>query len=97
MIEFNMEDKYLVCSFPERLDTNYCAENSDELLQKIEESGREVIFDLQKTAYISSAFLRICLQISKEKGRECFSLTNVCPSVKKVFKIAGFDKLMNIR
>ena len=97
MVEFNREDKYLVCSFPERLDTSYCLENSEGLLQKIEESGMPVIFDLQKTNYISSAFLRICLQVCKEKGKEYFSLTNIAPSVKKVFKIAGFDKLMNIR
>lgn len=97
MVEFHAEGKYLVCAFPERLDTNYCVEHSEELLQKIEVSGMEVIFDLGKTDYISSAFLRICLQVCKERGKESFSLTNIAPSVKKVFKIAGFDKLMNIR
>ena len=97
MVEFTVEDENLVCSFPQRLDTRYCLECEKELFEKIRESKMFVVFDLQRTNYISSAFLRICLQVSKEGGRENFLLTNVCSSVKKVFKIAGFDQIMNIK
>ena len=97
MVEFTVKDEKLVCSFWEQLDTAYCLEYESELFKKIRESKMPIIFDLKKTNYVSSFFLRICLQVSKEKGGKNFSLINVCPSVKKVFKIAGFDQLMVIR
>ncbi len=96
MVEFTVKEEKLVCSFLERLDTTYCLKYENELFEKIRKTKMPIIFDLQKTNYVSSSFLRICLQACKEKGGKNFSLTNVCPSVKKVFKIAGFDQLMPI-
>ena len=96
MVEFTVKEEKLVCSFLERLDTAYCLDCESKLFEKIRESKMPIIFDLQKTNYVSSSFLRICLQAAKEKGGKNFSLTNVCPSVKKVFKIAGFDQVMTI-
>ena len=55
-----------------------------------------VVFDLKNVDYISSAFLGICIMISKEVGRENFSIVNVNPAMKKVFKIAKLDTILNV-
>jgi len=96
MVEFTTKDGKLICTFSQRLDTVHCSECEADLYLKMRQSKLPVTFDLQGIDYVSSAFLRICLGFAKEIGRENFSLINLCPSVKKVFKIAGFDQLMTI-
>jgi len=51
---------------------------------------------MQDVDYVASAFLRMCLKVVKEVGPRNFSVINVHPNVKKVFKIAGFDKQLSI-
>jgi anti-anti-sigma factor len=101
MVNFNIEEniteeKSLVCTFGERMDTVKCQEVETELLNKVVETKMPVIFDVEKVAYVSSAFLRLCLRTAKEVGSGNFSIVNVQPNVKKVFKIAGFDKQLTI-
>jgi len=102
MVQFDIEEnitgeKKLVCSFSERLDTENCSKFEDEIYQKVQESKIPVIFDLQHVDYVSSAFLRICLQVSRKVGIENLSIINVHPNVKRVFKIAGFDKQITVQ
>lgn len=97
MVEFDVKGKELICSFSGRLDTVSCMKWEDELRGKVQESKVPVIFDLQGVDYIASSFLRICLRAAKEVKSEEFSLINVSPSVKKVFKIAGFDRQLTIK
>jgi len=101
MVNFNIEEniteeKNLVCTFGVRMDTTKCQEIEAELLNKVVETKIPVIFDLEEVDYVSSAFLRLCLRIAKEVGTGNFSIINVHPNVKKVFKIAGFDKQLTI-
>jgi len=101
MVRFIVEDsgagsKNLVCNFSGRMDTASCSECENELFEKVTELKAPVIFDMQEVDYVSSAFLRICLKLLKTVGTESFSLVNVHPNVKKVFKIAGFDRQITI-
>jgi anti-sigma B factor antagonist len=97
MIEFTKSDGKLICTFGERLDTANCTEFQDKLYETIAESkDAAVVFDMQRVDYVASIFLGICIKIYKKKGPENFSLINVRPNVKKVFKITGLDKLINI-
>ncbi|NQT33323.1 MAG: STAS domain-containing protein [Candidatus Omnitrophica bacterium] len=101
MVQYNLESNItnepnLICAFTERLDTANCLEIEDELINKVRESKAPVIFNLQDVDYVASAFLRMCLKVAKEVGPENFSVINVHPNVKKVFKIAGFDKQISI-
>jgi anti-anti-sigma factor len=95
----NMEEKndHLLCSFSGKLDTYDCKqweENYREMMQKKDSS---VVFDLKGIDFVSSLFLKICLQTAKEVTVEKFSITNVSPMVKKVFKIAGLDTQLKIQ
>lgn len=101
MVQYNLErditnEPKLICAFTERLDTASCLEIEEELVSKVRESKAPVVFNLQDVDYVASAFLRMCLKIAKEVGTGNFSVINVHPNVKKVFKIAGFDKQMSI-
>lgn len=101
MVNFNIEEniteeKSLICTFGERMDTTKCQEIETELLDKVVETKIPVVFDLMKVDYVSSAFLRLCLRIAKEVETANFSIVNVNPSVKKVFMISGFDKILTI-
>ena len=97
MVKYNVTGRELICSFHERLDTLACSEIEEKLIEMINESQKKVIFDLQGIEYIASAFLRICIKTGKIKGTENFSIVNVTPTVKKVFKIADLDKIFKIR
>ena len=96
MIAYNISDGKLLCSFVGQLDTAACEEFRNQLWEKVQELKLPVIFDMQKVDYVSSEFLRICIQVFKEVGDEKFVLVDVHPSVKKVFKISGLDKLMKV-
>jgi len=87
----------LVFLFSGRLDTEGCIEYQNKIEQKVKGTEHAVVFDFQNVTYISSAFLRVCIKTVKEKGPNQFSIINVVPNIKKVFKIAGFDHLMHIR
>ncbi len=101
MVDFNIEDnitqeKTLVCSFSRKMDTAECQKVEDQLFDKVVEEKIPVVFDLDEVDYVSSAFLRLCLRVAKEVGPANFSIMNVHPNVKKVFKIAGFDRQLTI-
>jgi anti-anti-sigma factor len=87
------EGKY-ICVFSGKLDTGACAGIESAIQSKLAEPGAPVVFDLAGIDYISSAFLRICLKMGKQ-SRD-FSIVHVDPSIKKVFMIAGFDRILRI-
>ena len=95
-VEQNIEGKQLVCSFAEKLDTAASQQIEIELYEKVRENKEAVIFDLEKVDYICSGFLRIRIRVAKEVGSGNFSVINVTPNIKKVFKIAGLDKQLNL-
>lgn len=96
-MQYTHDAEKVTCSFDGRLDTARCLEVEGEICTRLSGIKVPVIFDMAKVGYVSSAFLRLCLKIAKETGSGRFSLTGVCPEVKKVFKIAGFDKIINIQ
>ena len=97
MVNYIAGAEKLVCPFEDRMDTAQCLATEKEIFEKIQGVGTPIVFDLEKVAYIASSFLRICIRACKEVGAERFSLIHVCPEVKKVFKIAGFDRQINIQ
>ena len=96
MIKYKTENGALICTFTGRLDTASCSQWEKDIYEKVSQSDGPIIFDLNKIDYIASMFLRICIKVAKEVGTENFSLINVSPFVKKVFKIAGLDNQIKI-
>lgn len=104
--DFNPEKRELTCIFKGRLDTVLCNQVSLELQSKynsLTEHGNpdelldfELVFDLKEVNYISSSFIRLCVGGMKKVKDGGFSISNVDPFIKKTFKIAGLDEILNV-
>jgi anti-anti-sigma factor len=98
MVNFITTDEgNLICSFTGSLNSDVCMKLTGELSAKISETRGKVVFDLKGVDYIASSFLRICQKFYKEVGSGNFSIINVSPAVKKVFKMTGFEQIMDIQ
>ncbi len=105
--EHDATEHKLVCRFPARLDTPACLVIQEHIAEKINllktpgdaslVQGETVVFDLQDVTYISSSFIRICMFTAQQFSKGDFSIIHCDPFVKKTFKIAGLDELLNIR
>ncbi len=57
-----------------------------------------LLMDFERVAYISSAGLRVCLAMARqfnEPGKQ-FGICSLNDSVREVFTISGFDKIVSI-
>lgn len=96
MVKFTVEGSVLICRFSGNMDTESCQAVSEDLLKNIKESKGPVVFDLEKVDYVSSMFLGLCVTALKQLGPGNLSIINIRPNVKKVFKIAKIDALINL-
>ncbi|HBM16209.1 MAG TPA: hypothetical protein DD381_07720 [Lentisphaeria bacterium] len=86
----------VVCKFLGRIDTTKCIDAEKVVMESIE--GAEVIvFDLDGVEYVASSFLRLCGKASHKVDTNNFSIVNVVPSVKKVFKVSGLSEKLNVQ
>ena len=53
----------------------------------------ELVFDLTKVDYISSAGLRVLLASQKKMSGKKMLILGACPAVKEVFDITGFSDI----
>ncbi|HJO94321.1 MAG TPA: STAS domain-containing protein [Victivallales bacterium] len=84
-----------ICKFAGRMDTTKCIDAERKIMQAIE-GADEIVFNLDGVEYIASSFLRLCGKASHKVHSGNFSIINVAPSVKKVFKIAGLAERLNL-
>jgi hypothetical protein len=106
MVEFIISDKEnkIVCLLNGRFGANENEPFLARLTGKLEvyrdslpEHTRfKVCFDMKNVTFIASAFIRICLTISREVDAENFTIINAAPLIKKTFMIAGLDKALNV-
>lgn len=80
--------------FGPELNGMVCDEIEEELATQISAAGKKhsdlvVEFDLSKTRYITSAFLRLCIFYAKTVGRKNFRLLNLNDNVKHVFAVCS--------
>lgn len=83
----------ITCLLSGRLDTVISLELEPQI-DRITDPGRKLVFNFAGVDYISSTFLRICLKKYKELGGTGFWIEAPKPDIKKVFKIAGLEKLI---
>ena len=102
MVAFNYDPgkKILTASFSGRLDS-LAVQKLSEIIQvnlpmKDGKSEDKIIFDLREVDYISSSFIRICVNTAKQTGSGQFSIAHCQPFIKKTFKISGLDDILNV-
>lgn len=81
-----------------RVDGSNAPEFQEALKDAVGEDARTVVLDFEKLSYISSAGLRVILMFAKQMRREniSFAACSLIASVKDIFAISGFDKIIPI-
>ena len=89
-------DDNLVITLEGRLDST----NSQELMDTISNSLQgvtDLVIDLEKLEYMSSAGLRVMLSAQKMMNKQGkMTVRNVSELVKSVFAITGMDSVINL-
>ncbi|MEX2628374.1 MAG: STAS domain-containing protein [Tistlia sp.] len=88
-----------VMSLAGKLDTVSSPEVQSALTAALEAADKGVVIDMAEVAYVSSAGLRVMLiggKTAKAKDK-AFRLAGLKPAVAEVFKMSGFDRLLEIR
>ena len=94
-IDLNKENDKLIISLEGRLDTNTSPELESEY-EKLDE--KNIVLDLEKLNYISSAGLRVLLTMQKEMNKKgSLEIINVCDEVLDIFEVTGFNDILNIK
>ena len=108
MLDFNFDPKsrVLTCIFRGRMDTIVSSQVSSELDSKFRSLIKHealdelldfgLVFDLKEVSFISSSFIRLCVAGKKKVKDGSFSIVNTDPFIKKTFKIAGLDEILNL-
>ena len=95
-IEKNLNEKNLVVALEGRLDTVTAPQLEEELKTGLE-GVTDLVIDLSKLEYVSSAGLRVLLsafKIMRNKGE--MKVTNANELVKEVFEVTGFSDFLPI-
>ncbi len=87
-------DRVLI-RFTGRLDTARCEELAGEVRAAVTAPTTPVEFDLARVDFVASAFLRLCIYAYQQAGAHGFQISNATPTIKRVFKIAGMDKMFH--
>ncbi len=84
----------LVFRFKGSMDTARCDEIGPDIRAQLAEPNQPVVFDLGGVDFVSSSFLSLCIHARRQAADHGFQVINVCPMIKRVFKIAGFDAML---
>jgi len=80
-----------------RIDTGTAADAERKLTAEVRQ-GRRVVLDMTLVPYVSSAGLRVVLMTAKlaKANRGAVSLFGLQSTVREVFTMSGFDKVVTI-
>ena len=96
-IKKNYNGKELTIEVGDRIDTVTAPDFENEIM---DEMGKfdSLIIDFTDLEYISSAGLRVLIATQKKLKPENIQMTinNVNDSIKEIFRISGFDKILKI-
>ena len=96
-IEKNLNEKNLVVALEGRLDTTTAPQLEEELKTGLE-GVTDLVIDLSKLEYVSSAGMRALMLARKTLGdRGTIAVINANDMVKEVFALTGFDRLLILK
>lgn len=87
----------IIFIFSGKIDSYISAELEKQLKVDLVNNRRQVIFDLTSVSFITSAFLRMCLFVSINRGTDNFIIKNANTQVFNIYKLTGFDKTFNFK
>jgi anti-anti-sigma factor len=87
------EEETVAIRFEGRKDIAMCAQIEPHVRAAVTAPDKPVVFDLEGVDFISSAFLRLCVYAWQQAEGHGFQIVNAGPCIKRVFKIAGLDRM----
>ena len=92
----DLQDKKLVIGLEGKLDT-ITAPDFEKAVKENIEGVEELVFDLEKLEYITSAGLRVLLSAQKVMTKQgAMKLVNVSENVMEIFEVTGFSEILTI-
>lgn len=86
----------LTISLDGRLDTTTAPQLEAEITGGLN-GVTNLVIDMEKLVYVSSAGLRVLLKAQKTMNKQgTMTVKNVSPEIKEIFEVTGFDELLNI-
>ena len=86
----------LSVSLDGRLDTSTAPQLENEFKDGLN-NVKNLIIDMSKLVYISSAGLRVLLKAQKVMNKQgSMLIKNVSQDIKDIFEVTGFDEILNI-
>ncbi len=86
----------LLISLDGRLDTSTAPQLENEFKDGLN-NVKDLIIDMEKLVYISSAGLRVLLKAQKTMNKQgSMLIKNVSQDIKDIFEVTGFDEILNI-
>ena len=97
-VETERQGDTLIAKTDGRVDGANAREFQTALDAAIDDNEFSVVLDMEQLSYISSAGLRVILLTAKTlQGRNRkFAICALSESIREVFKISGFDKIISI-
>ena len=92
-----MEGDKLELALEGRLDTTTAPELEKEIADSIADV-KDLMLDLEKLVYISSAGLRVLLSAQKRMNKQgSMVICNVSEEIMEIFEVTGFSDILTIR
>ena len=96
-ITWNFEGDIRISILNGRIDSRNAQEFKETIVGELKEDDRALILDFTRINYISSAGLRVVLELAKlYRAPKTFSIIGLSPTVQEVFEISGFDQIIKI-
>jgi anti-anti-sigma factor len=93
------ENGVCIASLDGKFDTASSVPAESELMALLDQGKNRLVLDFTDVAYIASSGLRVLLKLAqrlKTEGGE-LRLCSVNETVGEVFRISGFDKILDVR
>ena len=97
-INVNQEQGIQVVNLAGNFDTASAAESESQFMEMVGDGGGKFLIDLAGVPFIASSGLRILLKIAQaiKAGGGSLHLCSLNNTVREVFEISGFDKILNV-
>jgi len=79
------------------IKTEYSQNIEKELMDLANSTSMNVSLNFEDVTFVCSHFLKVCLRLNNTLTSERFCLEKLTPEIKRVFMIAGFDKILNLK
>ncbi len=88
----------LIVAVDGRIDGSNSQEFQDRFEEVVGDDDSAVVLDMDKLTYISSSGLRATLLLARKLQRQQakFAICALSPSIKEVFEISGFDRIIQV-